>query len=1159
MSVKTSSPVVTYLSALRKTVRRRLLAYGAFAVLAGGVAAFLTILVLDWLLWLPPALRLLGGVLFAGGFVGATIYWIVLPLRAPIGVDELAAQLERRFERLQDQLSSAVHFLRQDATGSPAMVERVITDTEHLIRELPLDTALSVRPLSIRGVLFTMGAMVLTSAVLLAPTWVRTGVIRYARPWGAVEWPRSVEIQPLTADQQVALGESAVVRMAVQRGLHDALRGVVYLQEADGNIQVLALHREHDGTFFTTVDALTEDLTYWFEAGDDSTKRRSGVLRVVRRPEVIEALATIEPPPYAADRPPKTVDLADGPVPAPVGGFVTVSLRASKPIASDAAQEGIGLRTESGELIPLGIDSVDTRQASARIEVTSDISFRAELRDDQGFSNRGGTVYAIRALPDAPPTVTVLEPASLAESTPAGSLRVVVRVEDDFGLQRIALHVEGARDGRPLEISLPDRLSTAHEDAGVEVLSSYVWDFAPLNMTAGDVLLCDVVATDNWRGDQGQVGRSAPFRVKFISQSEFEVRAREELSVLEARLRQAILDQAGLRDRTIELVQTGDEIALTESDRETVGRIAGGQSRLSQQVRELAGRLQELVARMHRNHAGEEPDRARLRAAGDTLRRVAMEAMTAAAGRLGRISEQPTARSHQQELTSASDLQEEAVERLSDVLRSMSQWGAFAGLLARTRDLLDRQNAVRSQTAEVGPSMLGKALDSLTTVEAATLKRLERQQEQIADDLDRHLANLEQLADNTREKDPSGADAIEDALRVGRAHDVSKRARAAVEAVRNNRTAGAGLDQKAAADAIRKMVAALRERDERELAQLRKNLERAEDMVAVVLEEQRALRAATHETEQVGADEPTFENLAGGQRVLGRNTRMLGEELMELPRAMIPARRVGQAVDPMNRAETELRGRKASVAVPSQDEAIQHLTDALAGLEALARESTEEAFRRTITHIHEELEAIAGAQRAVNAGIVKLQSTVAETGRLGRLETREAGKLSRDQGEVRQMTADILPDLEKVPVYDWAMQRVGGWMDASRTQLDERRIDEELVNTTARVVSELDKLIAALVETQNLPATTEFAESDGQGGEDGQTAGAAAVPTVAELLVLKAMQIDINERTRILDSAFRADSATESQLRALAILGEDQTEVRRLTELVTEKAQGHGP
>ncbi|MEK7757669.1 MAG: hypothetical protein AAB385_10705, partial [Planctomycetota bacterium] len=258
--------IVAYLTALRKTVRRRLIGYGLFAVLAGGVTSFLTVVTLDWLFWLPSALRMFGGILFVAGLVGALIHWVVRPLRAKLGIDELAAELERRFGALQDRLSSTVNFLERPAAGggSATMMRQVIADTERVIQDLPLGAALSIRPLAIRVAIFTAGLAALAAVMLVAPQWARTGLDRYVYPWGAVEWPRNVAIVPLTGGQTVALGESATVRMEIQRGLHDALRGVVHLREPDGRTQVLALQRDQDGTFYTTVDAITEDLEYWF-------------------------------------------------------------------------------------------------------------------------------------------------------------------------------------------------------------------------------------------------------------------------------------------------------------------------------------------------------------------------------------------------------------------------------------------------------------------------------------------------------------------------------------------------------------------------------------------------------------------------------------------------------------------------------------------------------------------------------------------------------------------------------------------------------------------------------------------------------------------------------------------------------------------------------
>ena len=167
-----------------------------------------------------------------------------------------------------------------------------------------------------------------------------------------------------------------------------------------------------------------------------------------------------------------------------------------------------------------------------------------------------------------------------------------------------------------------------------------------------------------------------------------------------------------------------------------------------------------------------------------------------------------------------------------------------------------------------------------------------------------------------------------------------------------------------------------------------------------------------------------------------------------------------------------------------------------------------------------------------------------------------ASKLARQQAEVRAMVDAQLPDFEKVAVYEWALERVAAWMETSRTRLSRRQIDDDLVALAGRIVRELKKLIDAIVETESLPVDTDFVESEaGGGGGQGDGMSGKPIPTVAELLVLKAMQADINQRTRELPQTIGAENVTEGQLRELKTIGEDQSEVRRLTERVTQSAQ----
>ena len=215
-------------------VRRRLFACGICATFASGILSFLAIVALDWLLWLPMALRMLVGALFTVGFIAASIHWIVKPLWARLDLDQIASRLERYFPQFQDRLSSTVNFLQRGDAGSQSMMRQVIANTDQIVRQIPLESALSLKPVVTRGAALAAGVVVLSVILLAAPSWARTGAYRYLYPLGAIEWPRNVSIVPLTGTEVVALGESVTVRMRIERGWHERLRAVVRLRESDG-------------------------------------------------------------------------------------------------------------------------------------------------------------------------------------------------------------------------------------------------------------------------------------------------------------------------------------------------------------------------------------------------------------------------------------------------------------------------------------------------------------------------------------------------------------------------------------------------------------------------------------------------------------------------------------------------------------------------------------------------------------------------------------------------------------------------------------------------------------------------------------------------------------------------------------------------------------
>jgi hypothetical protein len=1154
------------LHAIARTTRRRLVAFGVCTVAAGGCASLLTIITLDWLLRFPPAVRVIADVLFVGGFLLATWHWIVRAWRERVGLAEVAEQLEARFPELRDRLASTVAFLQHGPRGSTTLTESLVERTSVAARSMPFERILTLKPLLHRLAVLVLAGSALLFIAFSTPDWLRVGSARYALPFGAVEWPKQVELVSLTGHQRVALGESTTLRMRIVRGQTSKVRPMVHLREADGHVAVLALQEESPGEFTASIDAITTDLEYWFTAGDDSTAWQPFSIRAVRRPEVAEILANVYPPAYAPPQPPRLHDLRDGPLSAVVGSRVAVEVRPSKRIDLEEVEAAAALHFADGDRIPLTpapeVPNDGTTRLIAELPVEADRSFTVHLVDAEGFASRTGSPYIIRATADQPPRVQIVEPRSVVEITARGAIPLVIQAQDDFGLTALELMGEVPEAAITTRLPLSEQLAPQQGEDEVRAVVETVWQLGSLGLSPGQSIQYHVEGWDNRQTPMqtAQVGRSAVLTARVISEAEFDGRLRDELTLLERRLRRALLEQTGLLDQSAGWRSTeADPQPLSRAEREAAANAASEQARLARRLEQAAERFDELAERMRLNEAGTEEDRQQLAASASSLRQAAQQDVRPAARQLADLAEQDDPADQQKQLAEAQARQQQALERITALIENMAQWGDFQAVVSRTRDLLERQQSLRAETAKLGQSLLGKSVEDLTAEQAAALAQLRHQQDQLRADLDQLLTRMDQLARVAGEDDPSAEAALESAQRQAQANDVARRLEAASEALQENRTAAANLEQRRAEQALNRMVDALREREDRELELLVKNLDRAEAELKRRIEEQQALRAVTAELVGRDAAAERFIELADEQYRLGRNTQAFGLEVAAIEQVFTAARLVQQAGRSMEQAADVVRTQDAGRALAPQDEALALLQQALDDIVDLAQASEERALKRSLARVREQLVELLALQQEIQTGVADLREQIGDSGRLRRRQSRLATQLARQQSESLAAVATLRPLLEQVVVYDWALARAIQWMEQVRERLEQRSVDDALVLLTGRIVRELEQLIQAIDDTQSLPMPDKYVEESGGGGGGGAMGGGMdgpPVPTLAELLVLKAMQQDINTRTGELAAILEEEAPTEKQLQALKILGEDQEQVRELTERVTQRARG---
>ena len=177
------------LKVLRRKARRRLFVYGVVMSATVAVAGFLLVIASDWLLSLPALLRILAAICFASVCLGAVGYWIVKPWRTQVSLYHVASRLERTLRGSEGPSDDRAGSAGARGRRLPRSGRAHDRNTEQAVGGVRLESVLSLRPLLVRTGVLIVSVAVLAGAAWAWPGWIRTGVDRYARPFGDSEWP----------------------------------------------------------------------------------------------------------------------------------------------------------------------------------------------------------------------------------------------------------------------------------------------------------------------------------------------------------------------------------------------------------------------------------------------------------------------------------------------------------------------------------------------------------------------------------------------------------------------------------------------------------------------------------------------------------------------------------------------------------------------------------------------------------------------------------------------------------------------------------------------------------------------------------------------------------------------------------------------------------
>jgi hypothetical protein len=522
----------------------------------------------------------------------------------------------------------------------------------------------------------------------------------------------------------------------------------------------LVLAPTGSNVYRTLLQSCQDDLAFHVTGGDDEDGLPRVEVEVLEPPDV-EGLAIAVTPPAYSGLPPALYFNQD--VEVLKGSQVSVHVLPSPRTAHGSVRFLPDDRTQALEQAPFprppgeADGSLGENGLAFACTVEKTIGFRVELVDENGLGNPEPGLYRLRMLEDRAPELSVLAPTrGEFETVRGGAIPLRVRAEDDFALgalgwrvlaadgasadevplagaelapQRLEVPAGAARSGRARDVALGsarleiDALGTSDKPVGVD--SRFELEFFARDL----------------RQPEPNEGRSGRIRVRVVTPEELQRRLQDRLAQARIDALRLSDDQRAKRTRVEELLdalegdgplETGDSLALAAAlagerrvlaDAQALGRTlaAAAEDVLYARLDGKAAALLEFYdaraahARDARFQAEPWRELARENAQGKLSGEGFASSLVALVALALEISED-----HATQVVASLDAAEKAAARkavaeqleaalehagrvekqLEVLLAELAEWDNFQNVLTLTRDILNRQKALRERTQQ---------------------------------------------------------------------------------------------------------------------------------------------------------------------------------------------------------------------------------------------------------------------------------------------------------------------------------------------------------------------------------------------------------------------------------------------------------------------------
>ncbi len=729
-------------------------------------------------------------------------------------------------------------------------------------------------------------------------------------------------------------------------------------------------------------------------------------------------------------------------------------------------------------------------------------------------------------------------------------------------------------EGRPSPLDNPGDLRTAETR----------WPLGPLGLQPGTQLTLTATA-DDYRPASGE---SVPVRLSVITPRELEDRIAARQNQILAELRRALEMQRRSRAQVTELAVRLDAVPqLSRSDLDHLQAAELTQRRIENQLtgsrESVPAYVADLLADLDNNRIDRPDMRRRMQTllaeldglARDHLPPIRHEFTTAIkfaqAEDASTGGTWPANPAVAPSLAAAAEHQDRVIATLEQILDDLGRWDNYRRFYREVGRLLREQEDLGGRTADAGRRTMGRDPRSLPPADMAELRVLAAAQLELARQLDRLGAEMDQAARQLDATDPLVADTLDHAVDEIRRRALSGLMRTGSGHLEQNRIGQAVEVQETIRTILQDVLDILANRREHELERLVERLREMEaelaDLARRQAEAAAGFRAAAEEAAEKGSGAFSrngpedasqkrlrtpflLESLGARQEELAEETARTTRRLERLL-AREAAQTTLQASERMGAAVRAAAAGSAAEGAGQSGQAEKLLEEAYRQLEARRQQAQAELAAEQIARLEDAVKHLRDAEQKVIDGTERLDRLTDSPDGLTRAHLVALQDLVQLQLSIRSDTEQLRSRLIGAEAVQLVLDGAAGFMAEAAAGLGRQQTGSPTQQAALRARDRLAMLLEAFEVDPADPSHEPAGGSAGNGAE-GEPMGEPIA--AAEVKLLKLLQQDLNRRTAELAEAVAGRQPIPEPLRRrLDHLAQEQGRLADLTlGLLTE-------